>query len=215
MDARDKRRLGCHDRADCSGSCLLCSRSTASVRLVWWCRTAKYSARVPRAIANPGTFSDFGSCRRISGRFGFACWTSKPDRGPRYRCGHACGAPYRSLEVWVLHELVWRPARSWNRISHPGSGSRAGGDDQGKRPILSGPNIVQTYFHSGWRRPRRRNGERTMNSITKDHGKLGFIGIGAMGSRIAGRLLKHGFSVTVFDRNTAKTNSLIESGAVM
>ena len=54
-----------------------------------------------------------------------------------------------------------------------------------------------------------------MNSITKDHGKLGFIGIGAMGSRIAGRLLKHGFSVTVFDRNTAKTNSLIESGAVM
>ena len=54
-----------------------------------------------------------------------------------------------------------------------------------------------------------------MISITQDHSKLGFIGIGAMGSRIAGRLLKHGFQVTVFDRNPDKANALIASGAIM
>ena len=54
-----------------------------------------------------------------------------------------------------------------------------------------------------------------MISITQDHSKLGFIGIGAMGSRIAGRLLKHGFHVTVFDRNPDKANALIESGAIV
>jgi 3-hydroxyisobutyrate dehydrogenase len=50
-----------------------------------------------------------------------------------------------------------------------------------------------------------------MISITQDHSKLGFIGIGAMGSRIAGRLLKQGFPVTAFDRNADKANALIES----
>jgi 3-hydroxyisobutyrate dehydrogenase-like beta-hydroxyacid dehydrogenase len=54
-----------------------------------------------------------------------------------------------------------------------------------------------------------------MNSITKDRSKLGFIGIGAMGSRIAGRLLKHGFQVTVYDRNAAKANALIEYGGAV
>src|ERR1700686_2612933 len=54
-----------------------------------------------------------------------------------------------------------------------------------------------------------------MNSITQDRSKLGFIGIGAMGSRIAGRLLKHGFQVTVFDRNAAKANAVIESGGTV
>jgi len=54
-----------------------------------------------------------------------------------------------------------------------------------------------------------------MTSITQDGSKLGFIGIGAMGLRIAGRLLKHGFHVTVFDRNAAKANSLVESGGIV
>jgi 3-hydroxyisobutyrate dehydrogenase len=54
-----------------------------------------------------------------------------------------------------------------------------------------------------------------MSSITQDRSKLGFIGIGAMGSRIAGRLLKHGFQVTVFDRNAAKANALIEFGGTV
>ena len=54
-----------------------------------------------------------------------------------------------------------------------------------------------------------------MISITQDRSKLGFIGIGAMGSRIAGRLLKQGFPVTVFDRNAANANALIESGGIV
>lgn len=54
-----------------------------------------------------------------------------------------------------------------------------------------------------------------MNFISQDHTKLGFIGIGAMGLRIAGRLLKHGFQVAVFDRSTAKANALIESGGTV
>jgi 3-hydroxyisobutyrate dehydrogenase-like beta-hydroxyacid dehydrogenase len=54
-----------------------------------------------------------------------------------------------------------------------------------------------------------------MNSITKDRSKLGFIGIGAMGSRIAGRLLQHGFQMAVFDRNDAKAQTLVESGGIV
>ena len=54
-----------------------------------------------------------------------------------------------------------------------------------------------------------------MNSITQDGSKLGFIGIGAMGSPITGRLLKQGFQVTVFDRDFPKANALIESGAIV
>jgi 3-hydroxyisobutyrate dehydrogenase-like beta-hydroxyacid dehydrogenase len=54
-----------------------------------------------------------------------------------------------------------------------------------------------------------------MTSITQDHSKLGFIGIGAMGLRIAGRLLKHGFSVTAFDRDVAKASALTESGGTV
>jgi 3-hydroxyisobutyrate dehydrogenase-like beta-hydroxyacid dehydrogenase len=54
-----------------------------------------------------------------------------------------------------------------------------------------------------------------MNSITQDRSKLGFIGIGAMGSRMAGRLLKHGFHTTIFDRNDAKAQALVESGGIV
>jgi 3-hydroxyisobutyrate dehydrogenase-like beta-hydroxyacid dehydrogenase len=54
-----------------------------------------------------------------------------------------------------------------------------------------------------------------MIAIAQNHSKLGFIGIGAMGSRIAGRLLKQGFPVTAFDRNPDKANALIESGGTV
>ena len=47
-----------------------------------------------------------------------------------------------------------------------------------------------------------------MTPVSPDHTKLGFIGIGAMGRRIAERLLKSGFPVTVFDRSAAKANAL-------
>jgi 6-phosphogluconate dehydrogenase (decarboxylating) len=39
--------------------------------------------------------------------------------------------------------------------------------------------------------------------------------MGAMGHRIAGRLLKSGFRVTVFDWNPAEANALIAYGAIM
>jgi 3-hydroxyisobutyrate dehydrogenase-like beta-hydroxyacid dehydrogenase len=54
-----------------------------------------------------------------------------------------------------------------------------------------------------------------MNSISQDHTKLGFIGIGSMGLRIAGRLLKSGFQVSTFDRDANKANALFESGGTM
>jgi 3-hydroxyisobutyrate dehydrogenase-like beta-hydroxyacid dehydrogenase len=54
-----------------------------------------------------------------------------------------------------------------------------------------------------------------MTPIGPDHTKLGFIGIGAMGRRIAARLLKSGFPVTVFDRSAAKANALIPLGATV
>jgi 3-hydroxyisobutyrate dehydrogenase-like beta-hydroxyacid dehydrogenase len=54
-----------------------------------------------------------------------------------------------------------------------------------------------------------------MNSISQDQSKLGFIGIGAMGLRIAGRLLKHGFYVNVFDRDATKASALVNSGATV
>jgi 3-hydroxyisobutyrate dehydrogenase len=54
-----------------------------------------------------------------------------------------------------------------------------------------------------------------MNSIAENQSELGFIGIGAMGLRMAGRLLKHGFRVTVFDRSTEKASALVESGGTV
>jgi 3-hydroxyisobutyrate dehydrogenase-like beta-hydroxyacid dehydrogenase len=54
-----------------------------------------------------------------------------------------------------------------------------------------------------------------MNSIAENQSKLGFIGIGAMGLRMAGRLLKHGFRVTVFDRHAEKASALINSGGTV
>ena len=55
----------------------------------------------------------------------------------------------------------------------------------------------------------------TANAISKDRSKLGFIGIGAMGVRMARRLLEHGFQVTVFDRNPDKAGALIKSGGIL
>jgi 3-hydroxyisobutyrate dehydrogenase-like beta-hydroxyacid dehydrogenase len=54
-----------------------------------------------------------------------------------------------------------------------------------------------------------------MTASLTNQNKIGFIGIGAMGFYIAGRLSRHGFSVTVFDRNASKANALTGSGAVV
>lgn len=43
--------------------------------------------------------------------------------------------------------------------------------------------------------------------------KLGFLGLGIMGSGMAANLLKAGFSVTVWNRNAAKCQPLVDAGA--
>ena len=48
-----------------------------------------------------------------------------------------------------------------------------------------------------------------MKSLTADQVKLGFIGLGNMGSRIAQRLLDHGYRVVAYDRDAAKAEALV------
>jgi 3-hydroxyisobutyrate dehydrogenase-like beta-hydroxyacid dehydrogenase len=43
--------------------------------------------------------------------------------------------------------------------------------------------------------------------------QLGFLGMGAMGSRLAGRLLSAGYPLTVYDRTREKTEPLVRQGA--
>lgn len=43
--------------------------------------------------------------------------------------------------------------------------------------------------------------------------KIGFIGLGTMGSRMAANLQKHGHALTVFNRTRSKAQSLLEAGA--
>ncbi len=52
-----------------------------------------------------------------------------------------------------------------------------------------------------------------MNSFEPSTTKLGFIGLGNMGSRIAARLLAAGYSVSVYDRNKTKGETLKGKGA--
>src|SRR5207248_1632750 len=55
------------------------------------------------------------------------------------------------------------------------------------------------------------NHESTTNKLSG--GKLGFIGLGYMGSRIAKRLLGAGYPLVVFNRNLAKAEALGFHGA--
>ena len=43
--------------------------------------------------------------------------------------------------------------------------------------------------------------------------KIGFIGLGHMGSGMAANLLKAGHEVTVYNRTAAKVHALVEQGA--
>ncbi|HWO33084.1 MAG TPA: NAD(P)-dependent oxidoreductase [Candidatus Acidoferrum sp.] len=54
-----------------------------------------------------------------------------------------------------------------------------------------------------------------MESFTKDRVKLGFIGVGNMGSRIAQRLLDHGYQLAVYDRDVSQAEALGSSGGVV
>lgn len=53
-----------------------------------------------------------------------------------------------------------------------------------------------------------------MTLLTQDKVKLGFIGLGNMGSRIAQRLLNHGYRVTAYDQSQAKSHAMTGYGAV-
>jgi 3-hydroxyisobutyrate dehydrogenase-like beta-hydroxyacid dehydrogenase len=48
-----------------------------------------------------------------------------------------------------------------------------------------------------------------MKSLTADQVKLGFIGLGNMGSRIAQRLLDHGYPLVAYDMNLAKAEAVV------
>src|SRR6266853_2741039 len=54
-----------------------------------------------------------------------------------------------------------------------------------------------------------------MKLLTADNVKLGFIGLGNMGSRIAQRLIDNGYQVFVYDRNIAKADAIAARGGVV
>ena len=54
-----------------------------------------------------------------------------------------------------------------------------------------------------------------MTRLTTDQVKLGFIGLGNMGSRIAQRLLDHGYHVGVYDLDPFKTRTIAEHGGIV
>jgi 3-hydroxyisobutyrate dehydrogenase len=54
-----------------------------------------------------------------------------------------------------------------------------------------------------------------MELLTADQAKLGFIGLGNMGSRIARRLLDHGYQLSVYDKDVTKVEALAQQGAMV
>jgi len=52
-----------------------------------------------------------------------------------------------------------------------------------------------------------------MNSFTSENTRLGFIGMGNMGSRMAKRLLDHGYRTIVYNRTREVAEGLVEYGA--
>src|SRR5271166_3147567 len=54
-----------------------------------------------------------------------------------------------------------------------------------------------------------------MKDLTSDWAKLGFIGLGNMGSRIAQRLLSHGYQLSAYDKNVANLASITAQGGIV
>src|SRR5712692_5426089 len=54
-----------------------------------------------------------------------------------------------------------------------------------------------------------------MNSLTKENTRLGFIGIGNMGSRMAKRLLEHGYQLIAYNRSREAAEALVKYGATV
>src|SRR5258705_7262915 len=54
-----------------------------------------------------------------------------------------------------------------------------------------------------------------MNSLTIENTRLGFIGLGNMGSRMARRLLEHGYQVIAYNRSREAAEALVKNGATV
>ncbi len=54
-----------------------------------------------------------------------------------------------------------------------------------------------------------------MKRLTADQVKVGFIGLGNMGSRIARRLLHHGYQLFIYDRDPVKAKAIAAQGGVV
>ena len=54
-----------------------------------------------------------------------------------------------------------------------------------------------------------------MNSLTNKNTRLGFIGIGNMGSRMAKRLLDHGYQLVAYNRSREAADALVKYGATV
>jgi 3-hydroxyisobutyrate dehydrogenase-like beta-hydroxyacid dehydrogenase len=54
-----------------------------------------------------------------------------------------------------------------------------------------------------------------MNALTNEKTRLGFIGIGNMGSRIARRLLEHGYKLMAYNRSREAAEALVKYGATV
>src|SRR5438132_5124100 len=54
-----------------------------------------------------------------------------------------------------------------------------------------------------------------MNSLTNENTELGFIGIGNMGSRVARRLLDHGYQLVAYNRSRQAAETLVKYGATV
>jgi len=54
-----------------------------------------------------------------------------------------------------------------------------------------------------------------MNSLTNENTRLGFIGIGNMGSRMAKRLLDHGYRLVAYNRSREAAEALVKYGATV
>jgi 3-hydroxyisobutyrate dehydrogenase-like beta-hydroxyacid dehydrogenase len=54
-----------------------------------------------------------------------------------------------------------------------------------------------------------------MNSLTKENTRLGFVGIGNMGSRMAKRLADHGYQVIAYNRSREGAEALTKYGATV
>jgi 3-hydroxyisobutyrate dehydrogenase len=57
--------------------------------------------------------------------------------------------------------------------------------------------------------------EKPMKVLTADRVKLGFIGLGNMGSRIAQRLLDHGYQLAVYDIDIAQAEAIAARGSIV